>query len=131
LLREVVSKISSLCIRYDLAYLWGVTGVGDTTQLGTADKYVSDENLRNDPDLAAALPFLYAYEISRNCSKTKEDGCISIPSSATADNFRLYIPLSHPIGFAERMYDNPISHVGPSATEIVMPVHLHIKRKTP
>jgi len=112
-----------------LEYLWGVTGVGDTAQVGTADKYVSDDDLKDDSDLAAALPFLYAFEISRNCSESEDFGCITIPSAATADNFRLYIPLSHPIGFAERMYDNPISHVGPSATEIVMPVHLHIKRK--
>ena len=116
--------------RYDLAYLWGVTGVGDTTLLNTANKFVTEQDLENDINLAAALPFLYAYKISRQCEKTEEgQGCITIPSIATADNYQLFIPLSHPIGFAERMYDNPISHVGPSVEEIVMPVHIHIKKK--
>jgi len=122
--------LTSSCDRYDLAYLWGVASVGDTTLLGTADKYVTAEDLDNDPDLAAAIPFLYAYKISRHCEESEEGaGCITIPSTATLENYELFIPLSHPIGFAERMYDNPISFVGPSVEEIVMPIHLHIKRK--
>jgi hypothetical protein len=124
-----MSAYSSLAI-YDMEYLWGVTGVGDDTLQDTADRYVSASDLAVSPLLEAALPYLYAYQVKRECPAAEEGvGCITIPSSATPDNYQLFIPISHTIGFAERMYDNPISHVGPSPEEIVMPIHLHIISK--
>jgi len=124
-----MSAYSSLAI-YDQTYLWGVTGVGDTTLAGSANKYVSPNDLDVNPILKQALPYLYAYKIKRQCDPTEEGvNCISIASSPTTDNYQLYIPLAHSIGFAERMYDNPVSHVGPSVNEIVMPIQVHIKKR--
>ena len=123
-----MSVYSSLAV-YDLAYLWGVTGVGDTSLDGTAEIYVNQDDVQyTDPELAAALPFLYVYKIKRSC-RPLELGCLAIPCKATPENVHLYIPLSHPIGFAERLYDNPESNVGASVDEIVMPVQMHVTKR--
>jgi hypothetical protein len=106
-----------------------VAGVGDTTLDGSANQYVTEEDLTNDPVLAAALPYMYAYKIKRDCGDEEGNGCLSIASTATPDNYQLYIPLSHSIGFAERMYDNPVSHVGPAVSEVVMPIQIHVKKR--
>jgi len=119
-----MSAYSSLAV-YDMEYLWGVTGVGNEVLDGSADEYVSGDI---DPTLAQALPYLYAYKFKRRCNPG-EKFCLTIPAKATADNYELFIPLAHAIGFAERMYDNPFSHVGPSVDEVVMPVQIHVKRR--
>ena len=69
-----------------------------------------------------AIPYLYAYEFRRNCSYSKYDSCLSISSYPSQAG----IPYNDPIIFAERMYNNPETYIGPSVDSIVMPIYLHI-----
>ena len=92
---------------------------------------MDEQSLNDDPNLAKALPYLYAYEIKRQCSQEYEGvGCLTVPFEPTAENYQLYIPLSHSVGFAERMYDNPISHVGPAVDEVAIPILIHVKKRS-
>lgn len=80
----------------------GVDSVGDELLNGTAFKYADKDSY--DFDLASALPFLYVYKFSRNCPVNEEgQGCLTIPSQAVTGNYVPFIPISDPIGFAERM----------------------------
>jgi hypothetical protein len=118
-----MSAYSSLAI-YDLENLWGVESVGDAALNGTAYRYVDAKSI--DLVLVKALPFLYVYVVKRHCDESEEGiSCISVPFQARSKE--IFVPLSHAIGFAERMYDNPISNVGPSSTEIAMPIQIHMK----
>ena len=147
-----MSGYSSLSV-YDQPTLWGVLSVGDEDMRGTAEQYVSsDDDI--SPELAQALPFLFAYQIKRNCSSMTgmspsrssskysskyprmqamagdhSIGCLEIPSKRSKNN-SLFVPLDHPIVLAERMYNNPLSHVGPSYGEIVHSVQIHMTRKS-
>jgi hypothetical protein len=116
-----------LANRYDLKVLFGVTAVGDHLLDGSAMQYITSDV---SPNLKRALPYLYVYKFMRQCDSSKESAsCLSLPWKVTKDDPRqLFIPLTHSIGFAERMYDNPLTHVGPSVDEIVMPLHVHLKK---
>ena len=72
------------------------------------------------------LPYLYVYEIRRNCSQI--DNCLQVPSKPTADN-KAVIGLQDPIVLAERMYNNPETHVGPYLSDVILPVVIHLKKK--
>lgn len=125
-----VSEYSSLAV-YDLKNLWGVESVGDSILNGTGFKFTSTADLQENPVLEQALPYLYAYQIKRRCDHADEGvSCISVPSAEKSDGLSIFVPLSHPVGFAERMYNSPVSHIGPSTTEIVLPIQIHLKLRS-
>ena len=122
-----VSSYASMAA-YDATYLWGVDAVGNDDMEDTVWNYV----MRGEAPTAAiqaALPYLYAYEVRRNCSTTHSQNCMEIPSSTTSEH-KAFIPLKDPVVFTERMYNSPITHVGPDPNEVIMPIVLHMRRKT-
>ena len=73
-----------------------------------------------------ALPYFYVYELRRDCFQISN--CLQVPSKPTTDN-KAVIGLQDPIVIAERMYNNPITHVGPYLDDVILPVVIHLKKK--
>ena len=118
-----MSSYSSMSI-YDATYLWGVEEVGDTLLANTVWNYL---NLTDFDDVQQrALPYLYVYELRRNCFQI--NNCLQVPSKPTTDN-KAVIGLQDPIVIAERMYNNPETHVGPYLDDVILPVVIHLKKK--
>ena len=118
-----MSSYSSMSI-YDATYLWGVQEVGDTFLANTVWKYLNISQF--DHTHKQALPYLYVYEIRRNCSHN--ENCLQVPSKPSSDN-KAVIGLQDPIVIAERMYNNPETHVGPNLDDVILPIVIHLKKK--
>jgi hypothetical protein len=118
-----MSSYTSISI-YDATYLWGVEEVGDTLLVNTVWNYLNVTQF--DLIHQQALPYLYVYEIRRNCSQISN--CLPVPSKPSADN-KAVIGLQDPIVIAERMYNNPETHVGPYLDDVILPIVIHLKKK--
>jgi hypothetical protein len=118
-----MSSYSSMSI-YDATYLWGVDEVGDTLLNNTVWNYLDMSKLDNIHQ--KSLPYLYVYEIRRNCSQISN--CLPVPSKPSSDN-KAVIGLQDPIVVAERMYNNPETHVAPYLDDVILPVVIHLKKK--
>ena len=118
-----MSSYSSMSI-YDAIYLWGVQEVGDTLLADTVWNYLNMSQF--DQVHQRSLPYLYVYEIRRNCSQISN--CLQVPSKPSTDN-KAVIGLQDPIVIAERMYNNPETHVGPNLDDVILPVVIHLKKK--
>ena len=118
-----MARYSSMSI-YDATYLWGVQEVGDTLLTDTVWNYLNVSQF--DQVHQRALPYLYVYEIRRNCSQISN--CLQVPSKPSTDN-KAVIGLQDPIVIAERMYNNPETHVGPNLDDVILPVVIHLKKK--
>jgi len=113
-----MAAYSSLVV-YDLKLLEGIYSVDDSMLNGTAMQYFTSPK----PDYA---PYLFAYKFMRKCP-VDEVACYSIPS--TGD---LSVAIENPLLFIERMYDNPVTHVGADPSSIVAARTMHFvgARKT-
>lgn len=118
-----MSAYSSLSI-YDAKYLWGVYTAGDDKLIDTVWNYI-DLNNFNDEISKKVLPYIYVYETRRDCQNIKN--CITVPSIPTVSN-KAVIPLNDPVVITERMYNNPITHVGPELEDVILPVTIHLKK---
>lgn len=118
-----MSSYSSISI-YDATYLWGVEEVGDSLLADTVWRYLNLIDFDNVEQ--RALSYLYVYELRRNCFQI--NNCLEVPSKPTTDN-KAVIGLQDPIVIAERMYNNPITHVGPYLDDVLLPVVIHLKKK--
>ena len=72
------------------------------------------------------LPYIYVYETRRDCKDIIN--CIEVPSIPTSE-VKAVIPLNDPIVFTERMYNNPITHVGPELEDVILPYTIHLRKK--
>ena len=113
-----MSSYSSLSV-YDAAYFFGTDAVGNDQLLGTASAYVADTL---PSFMQAALPYLYAVQIRRNCSGAANRSCLEVPQSS--------IPPNHAVLLAERAYNNNDTHVGPVETALVLPLIIHLRKTT-
>jgi hypothetical protein len=107
------SQYSSLSL-YDLWRLQGTHAVSDTELVGSADEYLRGTDYE---DLA---PYLYAMRYTRgHCDGHKF--CVDVPVQG-----ELGIPEATPLLFIERMYYDPITHVGidPSAAVAARIIHM-------
>ena len=120
-----ISSYASMAI-YDANYLWGVDAIGNDQMEDTVWNYAIPGEAPTSA-LQAALPYLYVYEIRRNCSSTYRKNCMEVPSTTTSEH-KTFIPLKDPVVFTERMYNSPITHVGPDPSEAIMPMVLHLRR---
>ena len=73
-----------------------------------------------------ALSFMYVIEIRRQCKDNKET-CLEVSSSATDGFTKGFIPLKDIVVLIERMYNNPVTHVGPDPSEVILPLILHMR----
>ena len=119
-----ISSYSSMSI-YDATYLWGVYTAGDTELEDTVWKYINKDDY-HDHISQNALQYIYVYEIRRNCKDITN--CIQVPSKPTTD-VKAVIPLNDPVVITERMYNNPITHVGPELEDVILPYTIHLKKK--
>ena len=71
---------------------------------------------------------MYILEIRRNCTN-KKNTCLEVSYSATDSLSTGFIPLKDIVVIIERMYNNPVTHVGPDPSEVVLPVILHMRYK--
>ena len=51
-----------------------------------------------------------------------------LPSTPTS-NVKAVIPLNDPVVVTERMYNNPITHVGPELEDTILPYIVHLREK--
>ena len=116
------SAYSSLSV-YDQPTLWGIATVGDADMQGTALHYMNSD--KTSPELQQALPYLYAYQFKRTCSLAeKARGCLEIASRPSSDGGVLFVPLDHPVVFAERMCKSSFvlnTHIFPSYSICAFP----------
>jgi hypothetical protein len=112
-----MSSYMSVAI-YDLTYFWGVSAVGNEVLDGSASHFVQPSLTDT---MNASLPYLYVYEFSRVCEERPY--CQEVASSFGEP----FIPFDDPVGITERLYDNPLTHVGPEPTDIIPPYVIHIR----
>ena len=112
-----MSSYMSVAI-YDVEYFWGVSAVGNEALQNSAVHFVQT-NLTDT--MNASLPYIYVYEFRRECGDRPY--CLSIPYSP-GDAF---IPLDDPVAITERLYDNPLTHVGADSSSVVAPYVIHIR----
>ena len=120
-----MSSYTSMSI-YDATYLWGVYTAGDTELNDTVWKYINIEDYHDHVSMNV-LPYIYVYEIRRDCKNISN--CIEVPSIPTTD-VKAVIPLNDPIVVTERMYNNPITHVGPELEDVILPYTIHVLRRS-
>ena len=72
------------------------------------------------------LPYIYVYEIRRNCKSISN--CLEVPYIPSLDT-KAVVPLSNPIVITERMYNNPITNVGPYLPDVILPTIIHMVKK--
>jgi len=106
---------------YDVKYFWGVSAVGNEALQGSAVHY-AHENLTNTTRLS--IPYLFVYEFRRECGDRPY--CQSVPY-LPGDAF---IPMNDPVSITERLYDNPLTHVGANSNSVVAPYVLHVRNAT-
>ena len=119
-----MSSYTSMSI-YDATYLWGVYTVGDEMLNDTVWKYINFSDYNDDISLQV-LPYIYVYEIRRSCKNVTN--CINVPSTPSS-NVKAVIPLNDPVVVTERMYNNPITHVGPELEDTILPYIVHLREK--
>ena len=119
-----MSLYASMSI-YDETYLWGVYTIGNDDLVNTVWNYIN-VNDYHDHISEKVLPFIYVYEIRRDCKDIYN--CISVPSIPTSD-VKAVIPLNDPVVITERMYNNPVTHVGPELEDVILPVVIHLKKR--
>jgi hypothetical protein len=121
-----VSSYASIAV-YDAEYWWGVNAIGNDKMEDTVWNYVVPGE---EPTTAiqASLPYLYAYEFRRNCSVVTNKNCLEVAYKVTIDG-EGFIPLKDTVVLTERMYNNPLTHVGPDPNEVIMPIVIHMKRR--
>ena len=112
-------------IVYDSKYLWGVYTIGNDDLENTVNSYLQPWVLQ-DQDIAQTLKFMYIYEIRRNCNDI--NNCITIPN--TFNKNIPFIPYDDVVIIAERMYNNPVTHVGPDKDSVILPIVLHFRKKS-
>ena len=115
--RTNMSSYMSVAI-YDVSYFWGVSGVGNEALDGSAAPF-ADESLTET--MAASLPYLYVYEFARACGE--RPFCQAVAATPGEP----FIPIADPIGITERLYDNPLTHVGPEPSSVVPPYVIHVR----
>jgi hypothetical protein len=108
---------SSLSV-YDLWKLQGILAISDFEVAGSSEFYLKGTQYE---DLA---PYIYVVEFTRGSCANKEQPkyCHTVDSEG-----ELSIPLSTPLLFMERMYYDPLTHLGMNGDTAVAPqvVHLH------
>ena len=112
---------------YDANYFWGVDGFGDSIMDGSVWNYISPNSSFNSL-YENTFPYMYILEIRRNCTN-KKNTCLEVSYSATDSLSTGFIPLKDIVVIIERMYNNPVTHVGPDPSEVVLPVILHMRYK--
>lgn len=110
-----MSKYTSISV-YDSYHLWGVASAGDSLFFNTSQKYIETTE---DEELKKALPYIYVYEVRRNCQNIIN--CLEIPYSPSL-NKSSFVSAETPISVTERLYNNPYTHVGPYYADIILPI---------
>ena len=54
--------------------------------------------------------------------------CLQVPYIPNSEN-KAVIPISDPIVITERMYNNPITNVGPYLSDVILPIIVHLRKK--
>ena len=103
----------------------GVDGIGDSIMDGSIWNYISLNSSLNSL-FQKVFPYMYVLEIRRNCNN-KKNTCLEVSSSPTDGFTTGFIPLKDIVVLIERMYNNPLTHVGPDPSEVVLPVILHMR----
>ena len=119
-----MSSYASMSV-YDANYFWGVDGIGDSIMDGSIWNYISLNSSLNSL-FQKVFPYMYVLEIRRNCNNNKNT-CLEVSSSPTDGFTTGFIPLKDIVVLIERMYNNPLTHVGPDPSEVVLPVILHMR----
>ena len=119
-----MSLYASMSI-YDATYLWGVYTAGDTELNNTVWNYINIDEYHDKVSLKV-LPYIYVYETRRDCKDIIN--CIEVPSIPTSE-VKAVIPLNDPVVLTERMYNNPITHVGPELEDVILPYTIHLRKK--
>jgi len=107
------AEYSSLSV-YDLWKLQGIMAISDTELIGSADSYL--EGTEHE----ASSPYLYVLEFTRDRCEERAF-CRDVPSTGS-----LSIPLDTPLLFIERMYYDPLTHVGLDPTAAVPARMIHL-----
>lgn len=93
-----------------LAKLQGIGAIPDSDFSGSAGQYLGTGDEMSK--------YLYAYMLARNC--TNQTFCFEIPQKGDVS-----IALSDDLLLIERMYVNPVTHIGSSKNEIILPQVVH------
>ena len=117
-----MSVYASISI-YDAAYFWGVSAVGNDVYEGSASHYISGSDMSITDTMNVSLPYLYVYEFRRSCDHRSY--CQAIPYMPVS----AFIPLDNPTALMERLYDNPLTHVGADNASIVAPYIIHMRNE--
>jgi hypothetical protein len=107
------AEYSSLSI-YDLWKLQGIMAVSDNDFAGSADAYLKGT------EYEALSPYLYVVEFTRGHCEGRAF-CKDVPSTGS-----LSIPLDTPLLFIERMYYDPLTHIGLDAAAAVPARMIHL-----
>ena len=119
-----MSSYASMSV-YDANYFWGVDGFGDSIMDGSVWNYISPNSSLNSL-YENTFPYMYILEIRRNCTN-KVNTCLEVSYSPTDSLSTGFIPLKDIVVIIERMYNNPVTHVGPDPSEVVLPIILHMR----
>jgi len=119
-----MSSYASISV-YDANYFWGVDGLGDAVMDNSVWNYITSNDTLKDT-VQRALSFMYVIEIRRECKDNKET-CLEVSSSATDGFTKGFIPLKDIVVLIERMYNNPVTHVGPDPSEVILPLIVHMR----
>ena len=119
-----MSSYASISV-YDANYFWGVDGLGDAVMDSSVWNYITPNDTLKDT-VQRALSFMYVIEIRRQCKDNKET-CLEVSSSATDGFTKGFIPLKDIVVLIERMYNNPVTHVGPDPSEVILPLIVHMR----
>ena len=82
----------------------------DVDYPGSAEYYLGEDDLTSK--------YLFAYMFARNCTGRKF--CYEIPSKGD-----ISIPLDDIVLFVERMYNDPVTHIGADESELINPYITH------
>jgi len=93
-----------------IADLNSIGGINDSNYTGSAEHYLGEDD--------EVSKYLYAYIFARNCTGRKF--CYQAASTGNVS-----IPLTDNIVFVERMYVNPVTHIGGDESEMINPYIIH------
>ena len=93
-----------------LTDLNSIGGVSDMNYTGSAEHYLGEDD--------EVAKYLYTFTFARDCTGRKF--CFQASSSGNQS-----IPLTDQILFVERMYVNPLTHIGGDESEMISPYVLH------
>jgi len=112
-----MAAYSSMSI-YNYERLQGVASITNDDYYVTADDYIEDKDLAK---------YFYCYKFMRKCPDDEEGkSCFSVPT--TGDSA---IPLENNLVFIERMYDNPVTNIGPSPEMVLSARLVHFNLNGP